>query len=61
VHTQFIGEIIDVKAEEDVLDANGVPDAAKILPLVYSPANRTYYGIGAVVAKGFDIGRALLK
>lgn len=61
VHTQFIGEIIDVKAEEAVLDANGVLDAAKVLPLVYSPANRTYYGLGAVVAKGFDIGKELLK
>lgn len=60
-HTQFIGEIVDVKAEEDVLDVNGVPDAAKVLPLVYSPANRTYYGLGAVVGKGFDIGRDLLK
>lgn len=61
IHTQFIGEIIDVKAEEEVLDANGVPDAAKVLPLVYSPANRTYYGVGAVVAKGFDIGKELLR
>lgn len=61
VHTQFIGEIIDVKAEEDVLDSNGVLDAAKVLPVVYSPSNRTYYGLGAAVGKGFDIGRALLK
>jgi len=60
-HTQFIGEIIDVKADEDVLDANGVPDAAKVLPLVYSPANRTYYGLGEVIGKGFDIGKKLLK
>lgn len=61
VHTQFIGEIIDVKADEEVLDDKGVPDAAKVLPLVYSPANRTYYGIGAVVGKGFDIGKELMK
>ena len=61
VHTQFIGEIIDVKAEEDVLDGNGVPDASKVLPMIYSPSNRTYYGVGAVVGKGFDIGRELLK
>jgi flavin reductase (DIM6/NTAB) family NADH-FMN oxidoreductase RutF len=61
VHTQFIGEIIDVKAEEEVLDSNGAPDAAKVLPLVYSPTNRTYYGLGAVIGKGFDIGKELLK
>jgi flavin reductase (DIM6/NTAB) family NADH-FMN oxidoreductase RutF len=61
VHTQFIGEIVDVKAEADVLDANGVPDALKVLPLVYSPSNRTYYGLGAIVGKGFDIGKELIK
>lgn len=61
VHTQFIGEIVDVKAEEDVLDADGVPDALKVLPLVYSPANRTYYGLGEDVGKAFDIGKELGK
>jgi len=61
VHTQFIGEIIDVKAEADVLDANGVLDAKKVLPIVYAPANRTYYGLGEVIGKGFDIGKGLLN
>lgn len=61
VHTQFIGEIVDVKAEENVLDDNGAPDAKKVLPLVYSPADRNYFGMGAVVGKGFDVGRELLK
>lgn len=61
VHTQFIGEIVDVKADESVLDENGAPDAAKVQPLVYSPANRTYYGMGAVVGKGFEVGKELMK
>lgn len=61
VHTQFIGQIVDVKADTDVLDVNGLPDPAKVLPLVYSPTNRTYYGLGAVVGKGFDIGKKLLQ
>ena len=61
VHTQFIGEIIDVKAEDDVLDANGVPDAAKVAPIVYSPSDSLYYGLGKVLGKGFDIGMGLVK
>lgn len=61
VHTQFIGEIIDVKAEESVLDASGLLDATKVLPVVYSPATRTYYGLGAAIGKGFDMGKTLLK
>jgi flavin reductase (DIM6/NTAB) family NADH-FMN oxidoreductase RutF len=61
VHVQLIGEIVDVKADENVLDASGQPDMMKVLPLVYSPSNRTYYGIGAEVGKGFDIGKELMK
>lgn len=61
VHTQFIGQIVDLKAEEEVLDASGMPDAAKVQPLIYSPANRTYYSIGDVVGKGFEIGKKLIK
>ena len=61
VHTQFIGEIMDVKADEEVLDENGIADPAKVLPLVYSPTNRTYYGLGEVVGKGFEIGKQLMK
>jgi flavin reductase (DIM6/NTAB) family NADH-FMN oxidoreductase RutF len=61
IHTQFIGEIVDVKADESVLDSNGFPDIKKVLPLVYSPADRIYYGVGGVVAKAFGIGRELMK
>ena len=61
VHTQFIGEIVDVKAEEDVLDGNGLPDAAKVLPIIYSPSNRSYYSVGALVGKGFEIGKLFIK
>ena len=60
-HTQFIGEIVDVKAEEDVLDDKGFPDPAKVMPLVYNPSNRAYYGLGTVVGKAYEIGRDLLK
>jgi flavin reductase (DIM6/NTAB) family NADH-FMN oxidoreductase RutF len=61
VHTQFIGEIIDVKADDDVLDEAGVPDALKVLPLIYAPSNRLYYGVGAAVGKGFEVGKELDK
>jgi len=61
VHTQFIGEIVDVKAEEAVLNAQGQLEAALVLPIVYSPATRTYYGLGAEIGKGFETGRELLK
>lgn len=61
VHTQFIGEIVDVKADEEILDGSGAIDAQKALPLVFNPSNRTYYGVGQPVALAFDIGKELLR
>ena len=59
-HTQFIGEIVDVKADEAVLDADGHVDLARLLPLVYAPGSSLYYGVGPVLAKGFSAGRKFM-
>lgn len=56
-HTQFIGEIVDVKAEEDVLDEKGRPDVEKVRPIIFSPAVRQYHGIGSFLGKAFSIGK----
>jgi flavin reductase (DIM6/NTAB) family NADH-FMN oxidoreductase RutF len=57
VHTQFVGEILDVKADEDVLDDAGIPDILKVLPIVFSPGNRVYYGVGASLGHAFAVGK----
>jgi flavin reductase (DIM6/NTAB) family NADH-FMN oxidoreductase RutF len=57
LHTQFIGEIIDVKADESVIGTNGLPDIEKVQPIVYSPENRIYHGIGNFLGKAFEIGK----
>lgn len=59
LHTQFIGEILDVKADEEFLNEKGLPDLAKIRPLVYSPETRFYYGVGAPLGEGFSIGKTM--
>jgi len=56
LHTQFVGEILDVKADESVLRKDGHPDIKKIRPLVFAPGSQEYYGIGAVVGHAFAIG-----
>ena len=62
VHTMMIGEILDVKADEDCLDPTGKhPDIAKVAPLIYDSGARAYYGIGKFVAPAFSVGKALLK
>ncbi|MBN1394139.1 MAG: flavin reductase family protein [Pirellulales bacterium] len=57
LHTQFVGEIIDVKADEEVLDASGVPDLEKLRPMLFAPEVRCYYGVGRPLGKAFSIGK----
>jgi flavin reductase (DIM6/NTAB) family NADH-FMN oxidoreductase RutF len=58
LHTQFIGEILDVKADEEVLD-KGFPDIEKVRPIIFGPEIRTYHGIGKYLGQAFAIGRDL--
>jgi len=59
LHTQFIGQIMDVKAEPSILDERGLPDIKKVNPLVFAPEGRFYYGIGAEIGKAFEVGKNL--
>lgn len=57
LHTQFIGEIVDVKADTDVLGDDGLPDIMKIKPLIYDTAHKGYHGIGPLLGKAFSVGK----
>ena len=57
LHTQFIGEIMDIKAEESVLGEQGMPDILKVKPLVFDTGQGAYYGIGERIGKAFSIGK----
>jgi flavin reductase (DIM6/NTAB) family NADH-FMN oxidoreductase RutF len=59
LHTQFIGEIIDVKADRDVIDDDGRPDIMKIKPLMYDTAHKGYHGAGPLLAEAFSAGKKL--
>lgn len=62
LHTHFIGEILDVKAEEEVLDKEqGLPDAGKIKPILFGPEIRTYHGVGDFIGLAFDAGMNLYR
>lgn len=52
LHTMFIGEIVDVKAAESVLGANGAPDVAKLKPFIFAPGNSGFFGLGAPLGSG---------
>lgn len=57
LHTQFVGEVIDIKVEEDVLGPDGQPDVERIRPLVYATGNRAYYALGGLLGRAFSAGR----
>lgn len=59
-HTQFIGEILDVKADESVLTEDGLPDAEKVMPICFAPGKPGYFGLGKKLAKAFSVGKELL-
>jgi len=59
LHTQFVGRILDVKADEEVLDPTGMPDILKVLPVIFSPGNRVYYGVGASLGYAFAVGKEI--
>jgi len=59
LHTLFVGRIMDVKADEEVLDGQGHPDMERVSPVVYSPGARTYYRVGQLIGPAFSIGKDL--
>jgi flavin reductase (DIM6/NTAB) family NADH-FMN oxidoreductase RutF len=61
VHTLFVGEILDIKADEEVLGDDGVPDPTKVDPLIWAPGNRLYFGLGKSIGPSHSMGKELLK
>ncbi len=58
LHTQFVGEVLDVKAEDSVTAQGGLVDITRVKPLVFAPDTQAYYGIGNFVSQAFSVGRA---
>lgn len=60
-HTQFIGQILDVKADDSVLDERGIPDMEKVKPIAFAPVSLTYYRTGPFLGKAFSLGKNLRR
>ena len=56
-----IGEIINVTADENVLDNNGQIDPSKINAILYDPFTHGYYKVGEKVGQAFSDGKKLDK
>ncbi|MCC8145950.1 MAG: flavin reductase family protein [Bacteroidales bacterium] len=61
-HTQFIAEILNIKANENILDEKGKPDIEKISPIMMGSSQNTnfYYGLGEELEKGFVFKKKFL-
>lgn len=57
IHTQFIGEIIDVKIDESALNEKDLPILDIIKPILYATEIKEYYSFGQSVGKAFSIGK----
>ena len=56
---KFIGRIINVSADEKILDADGKIDLTKFAPITYDPANFGYYRLGEKVGQAFSDGKKI--
>jgi flavin reductase (DIM6/NTAB) family NADH-FMN oxidoreductase RutF len=61
LHTEFIGEVIDVKADSTVLNEKGLPEIEKIKPIIWNPAGMSYHAVGKPVGHAFSIGKDIRK
>ena len=53
------GKIINVTADEEILEENGRIDLSKFKPIIYDPSNHKYYEFGEVVGSAFSDGKKL--
>ena len=61
LHTMFVGQVMDVKIDQQYINDKGLPDVNKLKPIVYTPENRFYYGLGQKLGGAYDIGMPLYK
>ncbi|MCX6304088.1 MAG: flavin reductase family protein [Bacteroidetes bacterium] len=59
-HTMFIGEIVGMVADSEVLNPKQLPDIEKVRPLIWgSFGSQAYYAIGDRLGDAFSVGNEL--
>ena len=56
---RLVGEIVNVCADESVLNEAGKIDPAKLRPIIFDPMNHTYLEVGEKVGNAFKDGAKL--
>jgi flavin reductase (DIM6/NTAB) family NADH-FMN oxidoreductase RutF len=58
-HTMFIGEIVGMVADSEVLNSKQLPDIEKVKPMLFSFGNMGYYTTGNRLGDSFSVGNEL--
>lgn len=58
---RLVGQIVNVCAEESVLDEKGKIDVQKLAPITYDPVHHHYLALGQKVGQAFHDGMAIKK
>ena len=59
-HTMFIGEIVGMVADSEVLNPKQLPDIEKVRPMLWGSFGSTaYYTIGSKLGDSFSVGNVL--
>lgn len=56
----YIGKIVNVVAQDSVLDEKGNIDITKVKPICYDPSNHGYYVLGEKAGQAFADGKKLM-
>ena len=55
-----VGEVVNMQADESILDAQGNVDLGRLRPISYDSASHSYRVLGDIVGKAFKNGDKLL-
>jgi flavin reductase (DIM6/NTAB) family NADH-FMN oxidoreductase RutF len=60
LHTMFVGEIVGMVADGEVLNSKKLPDIEKVKPMLWgSFGSNAYYGVGSKIGDAFSVGNDL--
>lgn len=57
---RIVGEIVNTRVHEDILDEEGRVDFAMFKPIVYDSTRRIYRVVGEEVGGAWEAGKALM-
>ena len=55
-HTQITGEVVNIQADESILDENGKYSLEKLNPIIYDEEHWRYLSVGVKAANAFKAG-----